>query len=177
MTIERTREVWKRAADFPQTRVGLSRARDGAGIRRERAEARLGIRLWRWRGHAELSAASLSRLVRDVVPENVERTTTRVLQVNKKNSAWASCSTTRPRSRWRRLLRNRSTVTACCITSPTRRWLRACSEEFYRLLKTGGALYLMLYTEQMWSDFELKMKSLVDPAARRERIRGVRVVQ
>jgi len=56
------------------------------------------------------------------------------------------------------------------------RWLRACSEEFYRLLKTGGALYLMLYTEQMWSDFELKMKcSWISGAC--ERIRGVRVVQ
>lgn len=163
MTIERTREVWKRAGDFPPNKELIYP--EHAVVQEFATNAQKRVLEYGCGGGAD-TLSYLRRLCKvwyaDVVPENVERTARRVIESGKKNWAWG-------------LVLNDSApiplgggyfeIVNCHgvlhhIADPE--MVKQVLKEFNRLLNATGALYLMLYTEHMWSDFELKMKALVD---------------
>lgn len=162
ITIEQTRAVWKRAADFPPNKEFVYP--DHAKVQEFAQHMQQRVLEYGCGGGAD-TLSYLRRLCRvwfvDVVPENIQRTTERVLQAGKKGFAHGlllADSAPIP------LGGSYFDVVNCHgvlhhISDPE--MVKHVLKEFYRLLAPNGTLYLMLYTEQMYAHFQSSITSLL----------------
>jgi|SRR5215510_8160524 len=162
VSIERTRDVWKRAADFPSNKEYVYP--EHAQVQEFVTNSQKKVFEYGCGGGAD-TLSYLRRMCKvwyaDVVKENVERTTHRVLESGKKGHAWGLVlddSAPIPLGAGYFEIVNCHGVLHHIADE---KMVEFVLREFHRLLVSGGALYLMLYTEHMWSDFSVQMASLL----------------
>jgi SAM-dependent methyltransferase len=162
ITIETTRDVWKRAADFPPSKELVYP--EHALVQEFATNVKKKVLEYGCGGGAD-TLSYLKRLCRvwyvDVVPENVQRTTERVISAGKKDSAWGLVlDDTVPiplGSEYFEIVNCHGVLHHVADPEIVMRLL----EEFHRLLGHGGMLYLMLYTEQMFTYFRNTVANLL----------------
>lgn len=162
ISIEKTRDVWKRAADFPPNKEFVYP--EHAKVQEFVMNSQKRVLEYGCGGGAD-TLSYLRRLCHvwyvDVVPENIQRTTERAIQAGKKDHAFGLLlqdSAPIP------LGGNYFDVVNCHgvlhhIADPE--MVTRVLAEFFRVLKSGGALYLMLYSEIMYAHFRPTIHALL----------------
>jgi ubiquinone/menaquinone biosynthesis C-methylase UbiE len=162
VSIERTRDVWKRAAEFPPNKEFVYP--EHAKVQEFATNSQKRVLEYGCGGGAD-TLSYLRRMCRvwyvDVVPENIARTTERVITAGKQGQANGLVlvdSAPIP------LGGDYFDIVNCHgvlhhIADPV--MVKHVLAEFHRLLNPRGALYLMLYTEIMYAHFQPSITSLL----------------